>query len=284
MTDQRLTDQQPPHTPRSLIVTFYGAYGRGSAEAPAGPVPIASLIRLLGTVGVDSPSVRSAVSRLKRRGLLVAGRTADGAAGYGLSSAARELLADGDRRIYGRPAARSAQGWLLAVFSVPEQERHKRHLLRSRLSRLGFGTAAPGVWIAPRARTRGDPAHAGTAGSGPLRRSVPRLPPGVRAHRRFGGPLVGPGGAGHAAPGVPGRPRARTAPLGAAASGAAGGRLPRLPAGAGLLAAAAVRGPGAAGLAASRRVAGRAGGPGLRGAARAAAGRGGAQFVGAAPA
>jgi phenylacetic acid degradation operon negative regulatory protein len=40
-------------------------------------------------------------------------------------------------------------GWLLAVFSIPEQERHKRHLLRSRLARLGFGTAAPGVWIAP---------------------------------------------------------------------------------------------------------------------------------------
>ncbi|MEV0037636.1 PaaX family transcriptional regulator C-terminal domain-containing protein, partial [Streptomyces sp. NPDC050804] len=39
--------------------------------------------------------------------------------------------------------------WVLAVFSVPEAERHKRHLLRSRLGRLGFGTAAPGVWIAP---------------------------------------------------------------------------------------------------------------------------------------
>lgn len=38
---------------------------------------------------------------------------------------------------------------MLAVFSVPESERHKRHLLRSRLGRLGFGTAAPGVWIAP---------------------------------------------------------------------------------------------------------------------------------------
>lgn len=38
---------------------------------------------------------------------------------------------------------------MLAVFSVPEAERHKRHLLRSRLARLGFGSAAPGVWIAP---------------------------------------------------------------------------------------------------------------------------------------
>jgi phenylacetic acid degradation operon negative regulatory protein len=38
---------------------------------------------------------------------------------------------------------------MLAVFSVPETERHKRHVLRSQLTRLGFGTAAPGVWIAP---------------------------------------------------------------------------------------------------------------------------------------
>ncbi|MFC5724436.1 PaaX family transcriptional regulator C-terminal domain-containing protein [Streptomyces gamaensis] len=148
-----MTDQPPllaPRSPRSLIVTFYGAYGRGGAGHPAGrPVPIAALIRLLGAVGVDSPSVRSAVSRLKRRGLLVADRTSDGAAGYGLSDAARQLLDDGDRRIYGRRSGRAGSGWLLAVFSVPEEQRHKRHLLRSRLSRLGFGTAAPGVWVAP---------------------------------------------------------------------------------------------------------------------------------------
>lgn len=136
------------HTPRSLIVTHYGAYGRGTPGRPAGPVPVAALIRLLGAVGVDPPSVRSAVSRLKRRGLLVADRTATGAAGYALSADARQLLDDGDHRIYPR-AAPGPDRWLLAVFSVPEQERSKRHLLRSRLSRLGFGTAAPGVWIAP---------------------------------------------------------------------------------------------------------------------------------------
>ena len=56
------------HTPRSLIVSLYGAYGRAPDESP---VPVAALIRLLGALGVDAPSVRSSVSRLKRRGLLL---------------------------------------------------------------------------------------------------------------------------------------------------------------------------------------------------------------------
>ncbi|MGW6733922.1 PaaX family transcriptional regulator [Streptomyces sp. NPDC055013] len=132
------------HAPRSLIVTLYGAYGRYMP----GPVPVAELIRLLAAVGVDAPSVRSSVSRLKRRGLLLPARTAQGAAGYELSPDARQLLDDGDRRIYAT-APPEDEGWVLAVFSVPESERQKRHVLRSRLAGLGFGTAAPGVWIAP---------------------------------------------------------------------------------------------------------------------------------------
>ncbi|MEU6099104.1 PaaX family transcriptional regulator [Streptomyces flaveolus] len=139
-----VSDQHPQHTPRSLIVTLYGAYGR---FAP-GPVPVAELIRLLAAVGVDAPSVRSSVSRLKRRGLLLPARTARGAAGYELSDGARQLLEDGDRRIYATTPY-ADEGWVLAVFSVPESERQKRHVLRSRLAALGFGTAAPGVWIAP---------------------------------------------------------------------------------------------------------------------------------------
>ncbi|MER6735162.1 PaaX family transcriptional regulator [Streptomyces puniciscabiei] len=132
------------HAPRSLIVTLYGAYGRFMP----GPVPVAELIRLLAAVGVDAPSVRSSVSRLKRRGLLLPARTAQGAAGYELSPEARQLLEDGDRRIYATTPV-ADEGWVLAVFSVPESERQKRHVLRSRLAGLGFGTAAPGVWIAP---------------------------------------------------------------------------------------------------------------------------------------
>ncbi|MFH7339082.1 PaaX family transcriptional regulator C-terminal domain-containing protein [Streptomyces sp. KHY 26] len=132
------------HAPRSLIVTLYGAYGRSLP----GPMPVAELIRLLAAVGVDAPSVRSSVSRLKRRGLLLPARTETGAAGYELSPEAIQLMKDGDRRIYAAAPPEDA-GWVLAVFSVPETERQKRHVLRSRLSALGFGTAAPGVWIAP---------------------------------------------------------------------------------------------------------------------------------------
>ncbi|MCT2590788.1 PaaX family transcriptional regulator [Streptomyces sp. N2-109] len=132
-------------SPGSLIVTFYGAYGREFGDG--GTVPVSVLIQLLGALGVDPPSVRSAVSRLKRRGLLVAVHPGSRSAGYAPSAAARQLLEDGDRRIYSRP--RPDGSWLLAVFSVPESERRRRHVLRSHLARLGFGNAAPGVWIAP---------------------------------------------------------------------------------------------------------------------------------------
>ena len=129
---------------RQLIVTIYGLYARSDG----GWLSIAALIRLLGDLGVDEPAVRSAISRLKRRGILLA-RRQDGSAGYQLSAGALAILREGDARIFRRHRATLADGWLLAVFSVPESERHRRHVLRSELARLGFGMVAPGVWIVP---------------------------------------------------------------------------------------------------------------------------------------
>ncbi|WP_329454196.1 PaaX family transcriptional regulator [Streptomyces sp. NBC_01497] len=129
--------------PRQLIVTVYGLYAR----MDGGWLSVASIIDLLGDLGVDSAAVRSSISRLKRRGVLQAERR--DAAGYALSAEGLAILREGDQRIFRRERASVGDGWLLAVFSVPENERSKRHLLRSRLGRLGFGTAAPGVWIAP---------------------------------------------------------------------------------------------------------------------------------------
>jgi len=130
--------------PRHLIVTVYGLYARSGG----GWLSVAALIRLLAELGVDEPAVRSAISRLKRRGILEA-RRQEGAAGYQLSGEALAILREGDARIFRRQRAALADGWLLAVFSVPEAERHRRHVLRSELTRLGFGMVAPGVWIVP---------------------------------------------------------------------------------------------------------------------------------------
>jgi phenylacetic acid degradation operon negative regulatory protein len=130
--------------PRALIVTIYGLYARDAG----GWLSIAALIRLMAELGVEDSAVRSAISRLKQRGLLESSRVG-GAAGYGLSARGSAVLTEGDRRIFQRPRASAADGWLLAVFSVPEDQRARRHMLRSRLSWLGFGSVSAGVWIAP---------------------------------------------------------------------------------------------------------------------------------------
>jgi len=129
---------------RHLIVTIYGLYARSDG----GWLSVAVLIRLLADLGVEEPAVRSAISRLKRRGMLEA-RRQDGSAGYQLSAGALAILREGDERIFTGRRAAVADGWLLAVFSVPESQRDRRHVLRSELTRLGFGMVAPGVWIVP---------------------------------------------------------------------------------------------------------------------------------------
>ena len=129
---------------RHLIITVYGLYARRDG----GWLSVATLIRLLADLGIDESAVRSAISRLKRRGILQS-RRYGGAAGYQLSAEALSILREGDARIFRRRRATASDGWVLAVFSVPEAERHRRHVLRSELTRLGFGMVAPGVWIVP---------------------------------------------------------------------------------------------------------------------------------------
>lgn len=127
--------------PSSLINTIYGAFVRRLG----GWISIADLIVLMAELGVEGQAVRSAISRLKKRGTLVQERR-----GYRLSPEVAEIFDEGDRRIFGTlEPARLEDGWVMAVFSVPESERAHRHQLRTRLTWLGFGNTAPGVWLAP---------------------------------------------------------------------------------------------------------------------------------------
>ncbi|MET9962890.1 PaaX family transcriptional regulator C-terminal domain-containing protein [Streptomyces sp. NPDC006326] len=133
-----------PLRPSSLINTVYGAFLRRLGCW----ISIADLITLMAELDVDGPAVRSAISRLKKRGVLEPERR--GATGYRLSPAVHAVFDEGDRRIFtSLEPADLADGWAMAVFSVPESERSHRYQLRTRLTWLGFGNIAPGVWLAP---------------------------------------------------------------------------------------------------------------------------------------
>jgi phenylacetic acid degradation operon negative regulatory protein len=136
---------RPPRS-KSLIFDIYGGFVRPLG----GWIAIADLITLMDDLGVDQQTVRSSVSRMSRKGMLVRRRLAD-RSGYELSPQAEAILEEGDQRIFaGTQPAVIADGWALAVFSVPEDQRGKRHQLRSQLTWLGFGNLGGGVWLAPR--------------------------------------------------------------------------------------------------------------------------------------
>ena len=136
----------PEQSPRHLILSLFGLYARTDRAHNA--LTVRSLIALMEDLDVDAAATRSSVSRLKKRGVLEPDRS-EGQAGYRLSESALAVLREGDARIWSRPRASADDGWLVVVFSVPESERSRRHELRSLLTRLGYGTAAAGVWVAP---------------------------------------------------------------------------------------------------------------------------------------
>jgi len=132
--------------PQSLLITVYGAYSRSLG----GWLAVATLLRLLGEMGIEDPAVRSALSRFKRRGILLADKR-DGLAGYALSEASRRNFDVGDARVLERRELPRDEGWVLAAFSIPESARDLRYRLRSRLAKVWFAQVTGGLWIAPRA-------------------------------------------------------------------------------------------------------------------------------------
>jgi phenylacetic acid degradation operon negative regulatory protein len=132
--------------PQSLIITIFGAYSR----TMGGWLSVSTLLALMGEVGVEDAAVRSALSRFKRRGILIAERRGN-TAGYALSDNAWRTFDVGDARVLQRREPPASNGWVLAAFSIPERSRDVRYRLRSRLARVGFAQVAGGLWIAPRA-------------------------------------------------------------------------------------------------------------------------------------
>ena len=130
---------------RTVMVTFLGSIVRRMGNW----MPIAGTVDLMTQYGLDAPSIRTAVFRLKQRGWLEAD-TRSGRRGYVITPLALQALASGDKIIWhARQPANLGDGWCIVNFSVPESARAKRHQLRAHLASLGFGNVGTAMWIAP---------------------------------------------------------------------------------------------------------------------------------------
>ena len=133
-----------PGSATSLLRTVVGLYLRELG----GWIAVPHLLELLDVVGVPAPRARTALARVKKKGLL-APETRGQVAGYALVPDAVAMLRRGDRRIRHPRTMGEGDPWCLVSFSIPEAQRDLRHQLRRRLHWIGCGTVSPALWICP---------------------------------------------------------------------------------------------------------------------------------------
>ncbi|HEX6760560.1 MAG TPA: PaaX family transcriptional regulator C-terminal domain-containing protein [Propionibacteriaceae bacterium] len=133
-----------PGSATSLLRTIIGCYLRRLG----GWIAAAALMELMTTVGVNQTRTRTAILRVRGKGIL-APDLREGCPGYALQPAAIPALARGDRRIYSPPRMSTSDRWCLISYSIPESRRQLRHQLRRRLSWIGCGTVSAALWICP---------------------------------------------------------------------------------------------------------------------------------------
>lgn len=151
LTGELSDDTNGKHTssPNRLLLTLLGDYWWRRSEH----LPSAALVALLNEFGVSSVAARAALSRLVHHDLLVISKHGRHTF-YGLSKRAAQVLDDGTRRIFSFGKGNHAWDgkWSLVAFSIPEEQRKLRHVLRDRLRWLGFALFYDGLWISPHDR------------------------------------------------------------------------------------------------------------------------------------
>lgn len=138
-----------PGSSTSLLRTIVGLYLRELG----GWIPVADLVALMEALGFTDRQARTAITRLKSKGIVVS-EVRGGVIGYELNPDARHMLATGDRRICAPRQMAADDPWCLISFPLPsraqsEEQRAARELLRRLLGFIGCGTVEPALWICP---------------------------------------------------------------------------------------------------------------------------------------
>lgn len=140
-----MPDAQGVLQPKSTVVSLFG----GWLVQGDNWIAVADLLGLLEPLGIPSPGIRTAIGRLKKEGLLES-QTRETVAGYQASHELLSIFEQGEDRIFASEVpAKLDDGWILAIFSVPESQREQRRNIRAHLGELGFGPINAGVFMAP---------------------------------------------------------------------------------------------------------------------------------------
>jgi phenylacetic acid degradation operon negative regulatory protein len=109
-----------------------------------------TVVATMALLDVEERNARQALARLAEQGTLRSQRRGRRARWH-LTAAGRRLLVDGTKRIYDLGAGGDHWDgrWLVVLCSVPEEQRAKRHQLRTQLQFAGFGFLASGVAVSP---------------------------------------------------------------------------------------------------------------------------------------
>ena len=130
--------------PQSAMLTLYGDYLLDRGEE----IGIGGLITLFNNFGLSDQAVRSAVSRMCHAGLLKV-RSEGRKSYYSLTSRGHNLLSTGAQRIFVRKDATWNGSWNIVTYTIPEEERKTRDILRRELIWMGYGALSGATMISP---------------------------------------------------------------------------------------------------------------------------------------
>jgi phenylacetic acid degradation operon negative regulatory protein len=130
--------------PRAALLILYGDYVRHRGVE----IGIGSLIKLLSNFDISEQSVRSAVSRMCRAGLLKV-RHEEMRNYYSITQEGHNLLAKGTERIFERKNNQWDGTWSIVTYFVPERIRESRDTFRLELGWMGYGPLSNATWISP---------------------------------------------------------------------------------------------------------------------------------------
>lgn len=131
---------------KSVLLTMLGEF----VLPHGGATWTSTVVRALGALAIGERNARQAVARLADQGVVRSEREGRKARWH-LTDHGRHLLTAGTERIYGFGLGDDAWDgrWLVVLCSVPEDQRTKRHQLRTQLGFVGFGFLGPGVALSP---------------------------------------------------------------------------------------------------------------------------------------